>query len=48
MKTLQKIHDFTITKDKNNTIYSLVTQLDKICTQACSELQEEFNTKKIV
>jgi hypothetical protein len=23
-------------KDKNNTIYSLVTQLDEICTQACS------------
>ncbi|MFV8333449.1 response regulator [Flavobacterium sp. GSP14] len=40
----KKIHDFTITTDKNNTIYSLVTQLDEICTQACSELQEEFNT----
>ncbi|MFV8363078.1 response regulator [Flavobacterium sp. ZT3P35] len=42
----KKIHDFTITKDKNNTIFSLVTQLDKICKQACSELQEEFNTLK--
>ena len=42
----KKIHDFTLTQDKNNDIQSLVTQLDKICTQACSELQEEFNTLK--
>ena len=42
----KKIHDFTIAQDKNDSIQSLVTQLEEICMQACSELQEEINSFK--
>lgn len=42
----KKIHEFTITQDKNESIFGLVTQLEEICMQACSELQEELNILK--
>ncbi len=42
----KKIHDFTILKEKNDSIHHLVMQLEQICLQACSELVEELNTIK--
>ena len=42
----KKIHDFAIAQEKDESIKDLVTQLEKICVNACSELEEEYNSMK--
>jgi PAS domain S-box-containing protein len=42
----KKIQDFAITQDQTEEIYDLVLQLEEVCLQACSELQEELNLIK--
>ena len=42
----KKIQDFAIAQEKTDEIDDLVLELEKICLQACIELQEEFNTIK--
>ena len=42
----KKIQDFAISQEKTDEIDDLVLELEKICLQACIELQEEFNTIK--
>ena len=42
----KKIQDFAIAQEKTDEIADLVLELEKICLQACIELQEEFNTIK--
>jgi len=42
----KKIQDSTIAQEKTDEIADLVLELEKICLQACIELQEEFNTIK--
>ena len=42
----KKIQDSAIAQEKTDEIADLVLELEKICLQACIELQEEFNTIK--
>ena len=42
----KKIQDFALAQEKTEGIVELVLELEKICLQACTELQEEFNTIK--
>lgn len=42
----KKIQDFALAQEKTEGIAELVLELEKICIQACTELQEEFNTIK--
>jgi hypothetical protein len=42
----KKIQDFAIIQDQSEEIYDLVLQLEEVCLQACSELQEELNLIK--
>ncbi|RTY65039.1 PAS domain S-box protein [Flavobacterium sp. LB2P53] len=42
----KKIQNFAITQDQSEGIYDLVLQLEKICLQACIELEEELNIIK--
>ncbi|WP_426092349.1 PAS domain S-box protein [Flavobacterium sp. DSR3-2] len=42
----KKIQDFAIVEQKTDGIATLVLELEKICLQACIELQEEFNIIK--
>jgi PAS domain S-box-containing protein len=42
----KKIQDFASAQEKSNEIQDLVLQLEEVCLQACSELQEEFNIIK--
>ena len=42
----KKIQDFAIVEQKTDGIGTLVLELEKICLQACIELQEEFNIIK--
>jgi len=42
----KKIQDFAKSQHDNEGISSLVQQLENVCTQACAELQEEFNNIK--
>jgi CheY-like chemotaxis protein len=42
----KKIQDFAIYQDQSEGIYDLVLQLEEICLQACSELEEELNIIK--
>ncbi|MDO8316856.1 MAG: ATP-binding protein [Flavobacterium sp.] len=42
----KKIQDFAVAQEKTDGIADLVLELEKICLQACIELQEEFNIIK--
>ncbi|MNL57862.1 hypothetical protein D3C87_1814530 [compost metagenome] len=42
----KKIQEFAIVQDQTEAIDDLVTQLEEICLQACSELEEELNVIK--
>ncbi|TDE30568.1 response regulator [Flavobacterium ranwuense] len=42
----KKIQEFALTQEKSEGIEDLVQQLEEICLQACSELEEELNLIK--
>jgi hypothetical protein len=42
----KKVQEFATTQQKSDGISSLVLQLATVCTQACAELQETFNSIK--
>ncbi len=42
----RKVHEFARDRNRDEGILDLVFQLEKICTQACEELTEEFNLLK--
>ena len=42
----KKVQEYAQTQQQADTISDLVLQLENICTQACTELQEEYNTIK--
>ena len=42
----KKIQEYAGTQQQTDGIPDLVRQLDDVCTQACIELQEEFNLIK--
>lgn len=42
----KKIQDYATTQQQGDEISTLVVQLENICSQACSELEEEFNRIK--
>jgi len=42
----KKVQEYAITQQQTDGIPELVLQLETICTQACKELEEEFNTIK--
>lgn len=42
----KKIQEFAHTKQKTDRIHELVVQLESVCSQACEELQEEYNLIK--
>ena len=42
----KKIQDFAISQEQSEEIYGLVLQLEEVCLQACSELEEELNIIK--
>ncbi|MEI6409531.1 MAG: ATP-binding protein [Bacteroidota bacterium] len=42
----QKIQEYASAANQTNGINDLIEQIDKVCTQACEELTEEFNRLK--
>jgi hypothetical protein len=42
----KKVQDYAKSQQETDIIPHLVSQLENICTQACEELREEFNTIK--
>jgi len=42
----KKIQEFASTQEKTEAIHDLVLQLEEVCLQACSELEEELNIIK--
>jgi CheY-like chemotaxis protein len=42
----KKIQEFTTAQEKNEEIHELVLQLEEVCLQACSELEEELEIIK--
>lgn len=40
----KQVKEFALSQQKNESIYSLVVQLETVCVQACIELQEAFKT----
>ena len=42
----KKVHEYAVTQLQSEDIDSLVSQLENICAQACSELEEEYNLIK--
>jgi hypothetical protein len=42
----KKVQEYASTQKQTEGITEMVLQLENICTQACIELQEEFNTIK--
>ncbi|MDP2089538.1 MAG: ATP-binding protein [Flavobacteriaceae bacterium] len=42
----KKVQEFASTQQQTDGIPNLVRQLENVCTQACIELKEEFNTMK--
>ncbi|MFV8376164.1 response regulator [Flavobacterium sp. LB1P71] len=42
----KKIQEFATAKEKNEEIHDLVQQLEEVCLQACTELEEEFQLIK--
>ncbi len=45
-KMAQKVQEFASKQSEEEDIYTLVMQLETVCVQACSELEEEFNKIK--
>ncbi|MFV8393404.1 response regulator [Flavobacterium sp. LB2P6] len=45
-KMAKKIQEFSTAKEKNGGIHDLVQQLEEVCLQACTELEEEFQIIK--
>ena len=39
----KKIHEYANTQQQSEGILDMVLQIEKVCTQACQELTEEFN-----
>jgi PAS domain S-box-containing protein len=44
----KKVQEFAATQQKTDGILELVLQLETVCTQACLELNEEFNRIKVM
>jgi PAS domain S-box-containing protein len=44
----KKIHEYASTQKIENGIHDLVLQLSNVCSQACNELEEEFNRLKSI
>jgi HPt (histidine-containing phosphotransfer) domain-containing protein len=42
----KKIQDYAITQQLADGIHDMILQLENVCTQACKELTEEFNSIK--
>jgi hypothetical protein len=42
----KKVQEFASTQQQTEGIHDLVLQLGAVCTQACKELEEEFNRIK--
>ena len=42
----KKVQEYAITQKRSQEINELVNQIDKVCSQACKELEEEFNRIK--
>jgi len=42
----KKIQEYASTQKQTDGIHDLVLQLELVCSQACRELEEEFNTIK--
>jgi hypothetical protein len=42
----KKVQDYASARQQTDGIYDLVLQLSIVCTQACAELNEEFNRIK--
>jgi PAS domain S-box-containing protein len=42
----KKIQEYASTQQQTDSIYDMVLQLENVCAQACTELEEEFNTLK--
>jgi hypothetical protein len=42
----KKLQDFATTQKQSDEMSNMVIQLENICSQACSELREEFNRIK--
>lgn len=42
----KKVQEYASTQQQTDTIHDMVLQIENICAQACTELQEEFNTIK--
>ena len=42
----KKVQEFAVTQQEIKGIQDLILQLENVCTQACAELEEEFNTIK--
>ena len=42
----KKIQEYASTQQQSDEIPDLVLQLENVCTQACKELEEEFNMIK--
>ena len=40
----KRIQELAIAKEKSKEIHNLVLQLEDVCLQACTELQEELNS----
>jgi hypothetical protein len=42
----RKVQEFAISQNKIEGIHEMVLQIEKICVQACSELEEEIKNHK--
>jgi len=42
----KKVQEFAVTQQEIKGIQDLILLLENVCTQACAELEEEFNTIK--
>lgn len=42
----KKVQEYAVTQKQSGEINELINQLDKVCLQACKELEEEFNRIK--
>jgi hypothetical protein len=42
----KKVQEYASTQRQTDTIPDLVLQLEKVCNQACNELEKEFNRIK--
>jgi hypothetical protein len=42
----KKVQDYASTQQLADGIHDMILQLENVCTQACKELTEEFNSIK--